>query len=98
MSLLKFFLLSFILYSCGKRSDQPQDMKGPKVKNQKPWEKEKDSTRFNVTVEKKKLSSPQIKNQGPGKVDTTIQVKLGEPNPIEKITGPQAKNKKIVIN
>jgi uncharacterized protein YdeI (BOF family) len=88
--------LIFTLAATVALAQAPEDLKGPKAKNYKPW---KDTTRTNTQVllatNEEQLQGPEAKNKKVWQNDSTVDkkvVKTGDKK--TKPKGPKAKNAK----
>ena len=76
-------------------AQSPQNLKGPKAKNYKPWKERARTGAVMVKLDEPALKGPVFKNQKArdsqfNKAELETQLKMRD-----RITGPKAKNKKV---
>jgi len=88
-------LVAGLLAANISNAQSPQEIKGPKAKNYKPWKQEAQTSALMVNVGETPPKGPAFKNKKSWKNQADkVQVSSESKNK-EQLTGPKAKNRKI---
>ncbi|HLW19307.1 MAG TPA: hypothetical protein VKX33_03250 [Cyclobacteriaceae bacterium] len=90
-----FILVAGLLACNVSNAQSPQELKGPKAKNYKPWKQQARTGTVAVKLQDIQQTGPAFKNKKAWETQTEKVSVSSDLRSGEQVTGPKAKNRKV---